>query len=62
MDPRPLIQKLELGDYFLLGIVVLQFFAVVAYVWKRRWLDATVYACYMTAQIALLLLSMRGRP
>ena len=55
------MKRFELGDYFLLGIVVLQLGAVLCYAWKKRWLEVTVYGAYMTAQIALLLLSLRGR-
>lgn len=50
-----------LGDFFLTGVAVLQFAAVLSYLWKRQWLEAVVYFCYMTAQIALLLLSIKTR-
>lgn len=55
------MSRMEAGDYFILGIICLQFGAVASYIWRRRWHEAVVYGAYMTAQIALLLLSLRGR-
>lgn len=55
------MRRMEVGDYFIVGIIFLQFLAVCGYAWKKRWLEATVYGAYMTAQIALLFLSLRGR-
>lgn len=60
VDARPM-SRMEAGDYFILGIICLQFGAVASYIWRRRWHEAVVYGAYMTAQIALLLLSLRGR-
>lgn len=56
-----MLKRFELGDWFLVGIMLLQLLAVGGYVIKRRWLEAVVYFCYMTAQGALILLSLRGR-
>lgn len=67
MDDSPVgaragtVRRMEVGDYFIVGIIFLQFLAVCGYAWKKRWLEATVYGAYMTAQIALLFLSLRGR-
>lgn len=55
------MKRFELGDWFLVGIMCLQCLAILGFVWKRRWLEAVVYLCYMTAQGALILLSLRGR-
>lgn len=55
------MSKLLLGDWFLMGIMCLQLLAVLGYVWKRQWLDAVVYFCYMIAQGALILMSIKGR-
>lgn len=52
---------MQLGDWFLLTIAVLQVAAVCAYCWKRRWIEAALYGCYAVAQIMLLLLSFRAR-
>lgn len=60
MDAR-LIQRLQFGDWCLVGIALLQLLAVLGYLWKKRWLDAAIYAGYMLAQTSLILLSMRGR-
>ena len=56
-----MVKRLDLGDWFIIGIVCLQALAVLSYTYKKRWLEALVYGCYMTAQIALLAMSLRGR-
>lgn len=56
------VNRLEAGDWFLVAIVVLELGAVISYVLKRRWLEATVWACYGTATMALLLLQLKARP
>jgi hypothetical protein len=55
------VKRLELGDFFLLAIALLQLLAVASYAWKRRWHEAVVYGCYMIAQISLILLSIKAR-
>lgn len=55
------MSRMEMGDYFLCAITILQFCAVCAFVWKRRWHEAVVYACYAVAQLTLLLLSLKAR-
>lgn len=60
VDAR-VVRRFELGDWLMCGVAILQFAAVLAYMWKKRWLEAGVYICYGTATVLIIFLSLRIR-
>lgn len=53
--------RLEMGDWFVLGITALQLCAVLSYCWKRRWAEAALYGAWMVGQLLVLYIAVQRR-
>lgn len=58
--PR-VLKAMEVGDYFVLSIACLQLGAALCFMWKRRWLEAALYASFMVGSFTILAMTLSRR-